>query len=128
MPAAPKEPFTGFTVPVEWEGHLTLIVGRPAEPREPYVQPANAFAEGEPLACTGLLGATLEVAKREANAAGLTVIVDAYVDGSIVHGAERPSWHVVEGWAQSADTVRLSVTEDGKPPVPGQDKQVAAPC
>lgn len=57
--------FMGFSLPEGWDGTLTLLVGRPAAPGETYEAASNAFAPGEPLACTDTLGDPLrDVAAR----------------------------------------------------------------
>lgn len=48
--------FAGFSIPARWSGSLELQVGRPARAGEPYAAFSNAFARGEPLACTPLIG------------------------------------------------------------------------
>jgi hypothetical protein len=49
--------FAGFSLPEDWRGSLHLSVGRPADDGEAYVAYSDAFAEGEPLHCAGVLGA-----------------------------------------------------------------------
>jgi hypothetical protein len=53
--------FMGFSLPERWDGELTLLLGRPARSGEGYETFSNAFAPGEPLACTDTLGDALRV-------------------------------------------------------------------
>ena len=55
---ADGDTFAGFVLPVGWDGTLQLRVGRPARAGEGYVTFTNAESAGEPLACTGIGGAT----------------------------------------------------------------------
>jgi hypothetical protein len=50
--------FSGFAIPAGFDGTLILRVGRPAHGREAYIQATNAVSEGEPLACSGIIGAS----------------------------------------------------------------------
>lgn len=54
------------------EGSITL--GRPAKPGEPYETSASVFAPGEPLHCSGLLGAKVASALAVLRAKRLTVV------------------------------------------------------
>lgn len=63
--------FSGFRVPVGWDGHLDLKVGRPAR-GAPYDVFTNAVSEGEPLACTAIVGARAADASRLVRDAGVT--------------------------------------------------------
>lgn len=54
--------FTGFAVQEGWGGRLEIYVGRPADGGEPYETFPNAVSEGEPLACTGILGSRADAA------------------------------------------------------------------
>ena len=134
-PVRPEDgTFAGFEIPEGWEGHLELYLGRPARDGERYTRGANAFATGEPLACSGLLHTTVAEASRSDAVVGLEVTVHAYAENKFAGGASladaaaaRGSWLVVDALANSADAVVVSVTEDGSP-VSGHDPAVAAPC
>jgi hypothetical protein len=126
--------FAAFSIPVDWPGHLDLVVGRPAEPGEAYVAFTDAFAPGEPLACSGLLRATLADASAKlagtplsakvmlfsaADAGPPTPLADVLAD----HGA----WHIVDAQATSATDIVLSATEDGRA-ITGQEPNVSESC
>lgn len=51
--------FMGFSIPDDWDGTLTVLLGRPARDGEPYELFSDAYAPGEPLACSGTLGGRL---------------------------------------------------------------------
>jgi hypothetical protein len=115
--------FIGFVLPVGWPGQLDLVVARPAAPAETYFVPSNAFAEGEPLACSPLPGETLtNVAAHPPP--GITLRVRAIANGQldpIVGLAEavaaHPTYRVAGANAFSTTDVVLTVTPDGTPPV-----------
>lgn len=73
--------FMGFSLPEHWDGSLTLLLGRAAGPGEVYETSSNAFAPGEPLACTGALADPLtDVAAR---LVGYNVTVLDYTDPGV---------------------------------------------
>ncbi len=47
----------GVKIPRDFVGSGSIALGRPAKPGEAYESSASAFAPGEPLHCSGLLGA-----------------------------------------------------------------------
>ena len=49
----------GLRIPKGFTATATIGLGRPARPGEPYESSSGAFAPGEPLHCSGLLGATV---------------------------------------------------------------------
>lgn len=65
--------FGGFAIPADFDGRLVLQVGRPAAENEPYFSFSNALADGEPLACSGVIGRTAQEALRIAESRGLQV-------------------------------------------------------
>lgn len=52
----------GLRIPVDFDGQAEIQLGREAHPGERYVSAGNAFAPGEVLHCSGLLGASVEQA------------------------------------------------------------------
>jgi hypothetical protein len=48
-----------FRVPADWNGLLTIYLGRPARAGEFYMASSDAFAVGEPLHCSDVLGQPL---------------------------------------------------------------------
>ena len=56
-----------FTIPQDWFGTLTIVLGRRAEEGEGYTSSSDTFDEGEPLHCSGIYGLTLREAARRAS-------------------------------------------------------------
>jgi hypothetical protein len=69
-------------------GHVTLWLGRPAEPDEPYWASGSAFAEGEPLHCSGVEGMRAQEAEQVVTRLGYEVSWFTAVD--ISDGPESP--------------------------------------
>jgi hypothetical protein len=53
----------GVRIPASFEGKGYIALGRPARPGEAYESQASAFAPGEPLHCSGLLGSRASAAQ-----------------------------------------------------------------
>ncbi len=54
--------FMGFSIPDHWTGALDILIGRMAAGGESYTIFSDAYAPGEPLACSGTLGRALGAA------------------------------------------------------------------
>jgi hypothetical protein len=80
--------FVGFSLPEHWSGRLTLLLGRPAKPGEVYKSPTDAYAEGEPLACSGTLGRPLRSAR--SHLGGYDVRVQQFDGASHLAGPGLP--------------------------------------
>ncbi len=63
----------GIRIPRGFAGEGSITLGRPAKPGEPYESSASVFAPGEPLHCSGLLGAKVATALPVLRAEHLTV-------------------------------------------------------
>jgi hypothetical protein len=63
----------GVKIHAGFTGHGYVTLGRPARPGEAYASQASAFAQGEPLHCSHLLGASVANAAGRLEARGLTV-------------------------------------------------------
>lgn len=63
----------GIRIPASFTGRGYITLGRPAHPGEAYQSTASAFAPGEILHCSGLLGARVGVALPVLRGHGLTV-------------------------------------------------------
>jgi hypothetical protein len=72
--------FMGFSIPEDWKGTLTVVVGRAAQVGEAYRTFSDAYAAGEPLACTGTLGQPLVQASAQLEL--YDVQVQVFVNGS----------------------------------------------
>jgi hypothetical protein len=64
----------GIKIPRDFTGEGSITLGRPAKPGEPYESSASIFAPGEPLHCSGLLGAKVAAALPVLRAKHLTVM------------------------------------------------------
>jgi hypothetical protein len=72
--------FVAFSLPEHWPGELTLYLGQPAKPGEFYQTSSDAYAKGEPLACSNTFHRPLRTAQRYLR--GYDVEIEPY-DGSI---------------------------------------------
>jgi hypothetical protein len=64
----------GIRIPLDFNGSAAIVVGRAAEPGEVYVSSNDAFAPGEALHCSGVLGLTVADAQPILAKLGVTVI------------------------------------------------------
>ena len=63
----------GLKIPRDFTGAGSVTLGRPAKPGEAYESTNSAFAPGESLHCSALIGKTVAAAKPELGARGITV-------------------------------------------------------
>ena len=118
--------FSGFTVEDRWEGTLVLSMGRPARPGEPYALASDAFADDEPLDCSGILGRPLRgsLARLE----DLTVRIEPSPEGFLgplldltpATAEEYGSWIVTSGDAFAPDEVILRLQPTAPVPRPAE--------
>jgi len=64
----------GLKIPLDFQGHANLTLGRAGEPGEEYVSVNDAFASGELLHCSNLRGMTVEQAVPVLSRLGVTVV------------------------------------------------------
>ncbi len=64
----------GVRIPASFTGKASIILGRPARPGERYESGTSAFAAGEALHCSGLIGDTVAEAMPVLTAEKLTVV------------------------------------------------------
>ena len=62
----------GLRIPVDFKGHADIVLGRAAQTGEAYVSAGDAFAQGEALYRTGLVGVRVGEAAARLKALGLT--------------------------------------------------------
>jgi hypothetical protein len=72
----------GLRIPLHYQGHAEITLGRPARARERFVASADAFASGEPLHCSGLVGATVSQASDALESRGLSATWRPYRDSA----------------------------------------------
>ena len=65
----------GVRIAANFSGQGAIALGHPAQSGETYSSSASAFAAGEPLHCSGLLGAQVGVAQPQLAAGELTLPV-----------------------------------------------------
>jgi len=112
----PGSAFLGFSVPEGWTGKLQIGLGRSAAPGEDYVAFSDAFAEGEPLACTAVRGETIAAAVDDLE--GLDVSVQPIADETLLDlvpldqalQSGYGEWYITVGTAFSAKTIILDAT------------------
>lgn len=122
--AAPGEPFLGFSIPDDWAGQLEIGLGRLAGSKENYEAFTDAFAPGEPLACTDAHGRTLAASVPQLEQLDVLVQpIDAKYTVALVPLADAPeaygTWYISAGTAMSATSVILDVTIDPPAPLAG---------
>jgi hypothetical protein len=112
--------FQGFRVPQGWPGALVIRFGTEASPGEAYGVGSDAFDDGEPLDCTGVLGSTLDAAREALAGLSVRVLPDGFVGAPFPleapDAAAYSEWFVSAARAQSADAVLVQLSES--PPRP----------
>lgn len=105
----------GLRIPLAWEGHADVTLGRRTRPGETYVSSGSAFAPGEILHCvTGVIGASVANARSELSRRGIQPIwhADERGYGRILESPESIlDWVVVGAIPASADSVHLFAEE-----------------
>ena len=119
--------FSSFTVDDDWQGTLVISLGRTARPGEVYVVSSDAFADGEPLDCSGVLGRSLAESADEL--AGFHVRISPSAEGYLVPPEALDaaaidrygSWIVTRGSALSPTDVILTLQPTAPVPPPAED-------
>jgi hypothetical protein len=116
--------FDGFRVHQGWSGQLVVEFGRAARAGERYAVGSDAFADGEPLHCTGVLGATLAVAGATLDDLQVDAVPDGRIGGPLPVGspdlAPDAGWFVHGARAVAADHVILEIGPDA--PAPAEER------
>ncbi len=113
--------FTGFRIPRDWSGTLSLSLGRPARDGEEWVGVADALAPGGAAACRELLGATVDDAAAALDELGLTVrwfVFDPTEKEVTDRRSDYGSWRVISVMSTSDDAALVQATSDGSWPFP----------
>lgn len=116
----------GLRIPLDWDGHAEVSLGRQARVGETYVSAGNAFAQGEILHCVpGVIGASVASVRTELSLRGIGPIwhVDERIGGaSYGRILESPDgildWVIVEAVPASPRSVHL-FAEPSAPHDPG---------
>jgi hypothetical protein len=120
--------YAAFSLPERWRGRLTLLLGRRARPGEPYVPISDAYAEGEPLACSGTLRRPLaevlpyvrglDDVRVQPHEGGLPTGENLSVDAALQRGLGAAP--ITRALAVSATSLVIEVdgppSQDGEPP------------
>ena len=105
----------GLRIPLAWNGHADVTLGRRAGPGETYVSSGSAFAPGEILHCvTGVIGAEVANARGELSRRGIRPIWHADEEGygRILDSPDSIlDWVVVDAVPASAGSVHLFAEE-----------------
>jgi hypothetical protein len=110
--------FSGFVIPAGFDGSLSLQVGRPSKDGEPYAQYGNALSEGEPLACTGIVGVTPAEAVEiihERNIDAVWTLLTARGMQSVDPSSVDDGVHVARAMSTAPDHVQIVLTDDATP-------------
>lgn len=122
----------GLRIPLDFRGEADITLGREAEAGELYVSAGDAFAPGEVLHCSGLLGAPVRHARDALARRGVRAVwhVDELIDGSHVgRTVESPEEildrFVVEASPRSSGSVDV-FTAEAVPDSPQYERYRAA--
>jgi hypothetical protein len=110
----------GLKIPRDFTGQATIYVGRPAQPGETYDSANSAFAPGEALHCSGLLGTQVSTALPKLARYNVTVEwahTDA-ANNTTVDQTPPPATYYV--W-NATPTAPGTVTIDARPTPPSAD-------
>ena len=118
--------FTSFEIPLDFDGVLTLSLGRAAAQGEVWTAASDATAKGEVLGCRAVRGLTAAEAARAVADMPVTVRWEGPPGVQLPPGAALSppyaSWRVVDLVAPTVDRVVITLTEDGHwpfaPPAP----------
>jgi hypothetical protein len=121
----------GLRIPLDFQGHADLGLGRAAEPGEEYVSANDAFAPGEALHDSGLRGMTVHDALRVLDGLGVRAIwrsndasIDRGVDG--IDPSTIADQHVADAVPYSAGVLMIWASP-GQPEEPGAPQATASP-
>ncbi len=99
----------GVRIAANFSGQGAIALGRPAQSGETYSSSASAFAAGEPLHCSGLLGAQVGVAQPQLAAGGYAVQWRETVgDRSQVDATPPPDNYIWDAMSSSAGNLIVS--------------------
>jgi len=124
----------GVRIPGDFKGEAQIVLGRPARAGEPYDTSQSAFSPGEPLHCSGLLGARASVAAAALARTGLAV---SWREDSTTAGgsstsrtvpAPAPGSYVWDAGLTSAGHLSVTVQSSPWPDTPGSGSQYDDGC
>jgi hypothetical protein len=115
----------GIRVPVDFQGHADIGLGRPAHPGEKYRSGNDGYAAGEALHCSGLYGMTVQAALPVLSDRGVTAIwrsmdrsidTDDGIEQAIIAGQ-----YVTDAIPAAPGEMYIWVTPDQPPPLQPSD-------
>jgi hypothetical protein len=115
----------GLRVPVDFQGHADIALGRPADPGEKYSTANDGFAAGEALHCSGLYGMAVQTALPVLSERGVMAIwrsTDQSID--TVDGIDPTTiagQYVTDAIPAAPGEVYIWVTPDQPSPLPPSD-------
>ncbi|MGN6372168.1 MAG: hypothetical protein ACTHM1_04150 [Solirubrobacteraceae bacterium] len=125
----------GVEIPRDFHGTGSITLGRPAKPGERYESAASIFAPGEPLHCSGLLGARVSTAVSVLQKDGLTVMgwrEDSESEPGVSRSVtlSHPPTHNYVWGAELVESGRVLVTTESTPwpDTPGAGSQYNRGC
>lgn len=110
----PSSGFTGFRIPADFDGSLTLRLGRTARDGEEWAALSDAAAKGEVLECQQLVGATLDEVATAVSATGAELRVMLLDSGQWLEDADLDAHGdavALRVTSPAADTVWVDVSE-----------------
>jgi hypothetical protein len=107
----------GLRIPLGFQGHADLALGRAGQPGEEYASANDGFASGEALHCSGLRGMTVQDALPVLERLGVTVVWRSYDpavdgDGTGIDPSTVPDQYVTDAIPKAEGQVSIWVTPD----------------
>jgi hypothetical protein len=110
----------GVNIPASFTGSASIVIGRPAQPKETYASSSSSFGPGELLHCSGLLNNTVAAAVPVLAADKLSVIWNVQEHGLAVNVETPPSsGYVADALPIAPGQMRIFVHP--APAAPGTD-------
>jgi hypothetical protein len=105
----------GLRIPRQFAGSGSIVLGRPAKPGEAYESTNSAFAPGELLHCSGLIGTTVATALPELATRGVSVQWQSPVSTATPRSTTTPvaTTTATNTTTTSTDTATTSTTASG---------------
>lgn len=116
--------FEAFRLPVDWDGSMTISLGRRAAQGEQWAVVSNALEPDEPAACLDLLGRPLVDVVTDLEGRGLNVRTFVIDPGEVelFDGfGKYANWPVASVGASGPRDIVIRATQDGVSPVIGDD-------
>jgi hypothetical protein len=117
----------GVKIPVGYQGHADIRLGRKGRPRERYEGFGQLSNPGEPLQCRKFVNKTFDQVRAMLGARGVTITV-IYVPLRGVRPSVPGSWYVHEGWlSEQGKAVVVAAPTPNPTPFPLPDSGCPIP-